>query len=183
MADELPQRPDLDLGDERLGAGRRDKSNGEQGAGDGKTITLNGTTYTKGLGVHAASDIKYALAGCTNFQSDIGLDDEVGVNGSVNFQVFLDGVKAYDSGVMTGAATTKQINLDLTGKTQLELVVTNGGDNISYDHGDWAGARITCGGGGSSSRLPAWRRWTAPEGVVVSTNVTATFSADVNQST
>ena len=99
---------------------------------------------TPGLGVHAASDIKYALAGCTNFKSDIGLDDEVGVNGSVNFQVFLDGVKAYDSGVMTGAATTKQINLDLTGKSQLELVVTNGGDNVDSDHADWAGAKITC---------------------------------------
>ena len=48
----------------------------------------------------------------------------------------LDGVKAYDSGV-DRRPPTKQINLDLTGKTQLELVVTNGGDNISYDHGDW----------------------------------------------
>src|SRR4030095_6410355 len=30
----------------------RDKSNGEQAAGDGRTITLNGSTYAKGLGVH-----------------------------------------------------------------------------------------------------------------------------------
>ena len=160
----------------------KDMSNGEQAAGDGKTITLNGTTYTKGLGVHAASDIKYALAGCTNFQSDIGLDDEVGVNGSVNFQVFLDGTKAYDSGVMTGAATTKQINLDLTGKSQLELVVTDGGDNISYDHGDWAGAKITCGGGGSFS-VTGVSPSNGSTGVLPSTNVTATFSADINQST
>ena len=119
-------------------------SNGEFAAGDGQPITLNGTTYPKGLGVHAASDIQYAISNCTNFQSDIGVDDEVGANGSVDFQVFLNGNNAYDSGVMTGSSATKQINLDLTGKTQLELVVTNGGDNIDYDHGDWAGARITC---------------------------------------
>jgi alpha-galactosidase len=32
----------------------RNGSNGEDLAGDGATITLNGATYTKGLGVHAA---------------------------------------------------------------------------------------------------------------------------------
>ena len=51
---------------------------------------------------------------------------------------------------MTGSTATKQINLDLTGKSQLELVVTNGGDNLDYDHADWAGARITCGGTGGN---------------------------------
>ena len=30
--------------------------NGENAAGDGVTMKLNGTTYSKGLGVHAASD-------------------------------------------------------------------------------------------------------------------------------
>jgi hypothetical protein len=123
----------------------KDKSNGEQTAGDGRTITLNGTTYPKGLGTHAASDVRYSLGGkCTSLKSDIGIDDEVGVNGSVVFQVYLDGVKAYDSGKMTGSTTTKTVNVDLTGKNQLRLVVTNGGDNINYDHADWASARVTC---------------------------------------
>ena len=40
---------------------------------------------------------------------------------------------------MTGATTTKTVDLDTTGKSALRLVITNGGDNMDYDHGDWAG--------------------------------------------
>lgn len=121
----------------------RDKSNGEQVSGDGKTITLNGITYSKGLGVHANSEVTYVLNGqYSTFLSDIGVDDEVGSNGSVAFQVWGDGIKLYDSGVMTGSSSTKLVNIDISGVNVLKLVVTNGGDNINYDHADWANARL-----------------------------------------
>ena len=81
----------------------KDKSNGGFAGGDGLTITLNGTTYAKGLGVHAASDVQYALGGtCTRFKASVGVDDEVGANGSVVFQVFADATKVYDSGADDG---------------------------------------------------------------------------------
>jgi hypothetical protein len=119
------------------------KSNGEQAAGDGKTLTLNGTSYGKGLGVHAGSTVVYNLNGnYAQFLSDIGLDDEVGNNGSVNFQVYLDNVLAYDSGKMTGATATKSVALNVSGKNQLKLVVTDGGDGTTFDHADWANARL-----------------------------------------
>ena len=42
----------------------------------GKTLTLAGTTYTKGLGTHADSTITYGLGGqYTSFQSDVGVDE------------------------------------------------------------------------------------------------------------
>jgi len=123
----------------------KDKSNGEQAAGDGHTLTLNGATFAKGLGGHAASDVRYPLTGCTAFTAQVGIDDEVGANGSVVFQVFGDTTKLFDSGVMTGATATKSVSVDLTGKTSLGLVITNGGDNVDYDHGDWADAKVTCG--------------------------------------
>ncbi|HVT90263.1 MAG TPA: NPCBM/NEW2 domain-containing protein [Tepidisphaeraceae bacterium] len=128
------------------GPAEKDKSNGEAAAGDGHTLTLNGTTYTKGIGVHAGSEIVYNLNGqYTQFLSDVGIDDEKGNLGSVNFQVYLDNVIAFDSGKMTGASATQSINLNITGKTTLKLVVTNGGDNIDNDHGDWANARLVAG--------------------------------------
>ncbi len=121
----------------------RDRSNGELNSGDGSTIQLNGTSYTKGLGVHASSEIVYNLNGqYSTFLSDIGVDDEVGNNGSVTFQVWGDGIKLYDSGIMTGSSATKSVNLNITGVNSLKLVVTNGGDNINYDHADWADARV-----------------------------------------
>lgn len=123
----------------------KDTSNGEQAAGDGRAITLNGTTYAKGLGMRAVARVRYTLGGnCSTFISDIGLDDEVGGNGSVVFEVWTDGTKIYDSGVMTGSTATKQVNVSVAGKTELQLVVTDGGDDNRYDHADWAGARVTC---------------------------------------
>jgi outer membrane protein assembly factor BamB len=120
----------------------KDMSNGEQAAGDGHTITLNGTTYAKGLGVHAASVVTYNIGGnYSRFVSDIGVDTEVGTAGSVVFQVWADGVKLFDSGTMTGASATQHVDVDVTGKTQLQLMV-NIGATISNDHADWAGAYL-----------------------------------------
>ncbi len=123
----------------------KDKSNGESGAGDGRTVTLNGQTYAKGLGVHAASSISYNLGGqYTQFITDVGLDDEIANSGcgTIEFQVFVDGNKVYSSGTMNAATATKSITLDVSGKQTLTLVVTDGGDGVSCDHGDWAGARL-----------------------------------------
>jgi len=86
------------------------------------------------------------MSGCTTFAAKVGVDDEVAANGSVVFQVFADGVKVYDSGVLTGASATATVNATVTGKTALQLVVTNGGDNLDFDHADWADAKLTCGG-------------------------------------
>jgi hypothetical protein len=123
----------------------RDRSNGEAGANDGGIITLNGTQYPKGLGTHAASELRYSLgAGYDNFLAEVGVDDEVGNSGSVVFQVRdQGGALLYDSGTMTGATATKSINLNVTGKTEIRLIVTNGGNNNDSDHADWALARLT----------------------------------------
>jgi alpha-galactosidase len=123
----------------------KDRSNGSQTAGDGRTLTINGTTYAKGLGVHAVSEISYYLGrACTTFSSSVGIDDET-ANGSVVFQVFADGTKIADSGTMTGTTAAKQLSGSLANAEQLRLVVTNGGDNINSDHADWAAPTITCG--------------------------------------
>ncbi len=137
------------------GSYERDKSNGESGPADGNTLTLNGTTYTKGLGVHANSDLTYNLGGqYSTFASDIGVDDEAGNSGSVIFQVYLDGVKVYDSGVMTGSSATKQISFNTSGKSTLRLMVTDAGNGATFDHGDWAGARLLGGSGTTPTDPP-----------------------------
>ena len=134
-----------------FGPAEKDMSNGEANAGDGKTITLNGTTYAKGLGVHANSSLTYNLTGqYASFTTDMGLDDEINSTGcgSVEFQIYLDGVKVYSSGSMNAATATKSVTLDVTGKQTLELRVDGGADGTSCDHGDWAGARLIRVSGG-----------------------------------
>jgi alpha-galactosidase len=122
----------------------KNHSNGETGAGDGHTLTLAGTTFAKGLGMHAPSALEYRLGGaCTRFRASIGVDDEVANHGSIVFQVWADGVKIFDSGVMTGASATKSVDVDLSGRTELRLQAI-AVDSTSSDHGDWANARVVC---------------------------------------
>jgi alpha-galactosidase len=127
------------------GPPERDRSNGETGAHDGNPITINGVTYAKGVGAHAPGEIDVYVGGqCSSFNSDVGVDDEVGSNGSVDFQVWADGTKVADSGVRTGSEAALHLTADLSGAKFLRLVLTDGGDGNSYDHSDWAGAQVTC---------------------------------------
>jgi hypothetical protein len=126
----------------------KDMSVGDFNAGDGKPLSINKVAYAKGLGTHAASDVRFDLNGaCQTFLSDVGVDDEVPVgSGSVIFQVWADSVKLFDSGKMIGGSSTQKVNVSVAGKQQLRLRVTDAGDGVSWDHADWAGARLTCTG-------------------------------------
>ena len=109
----------------------------------GNPITLNNKVYSQGLGVHAFSGVEYRLGGvASRLQSDLGVDDEVGSNGSVVFHVLADGVEIFTSGVLTGGAAHPSINLDVTGVNRLTLGVSDADDGNSYDHADWAGAMV-----------------------------------------
>ena len=127
------------------GPAERDRSNGEFGANDGGTISLDGITYAKGLGVHADSRLFWQLNGrCTAFSAVIGVDDEVGPNGSVIFQVYVDGELRYMSPTMTGSTAAQHIQVDVSGGNELGLFVHYGWDDYAFDHADWADARIAC---------------------------------------
>jgi hypothetical protein len=120
-----------------------DGSNGDCAGCESTTITLNGIAYGKGLGAHADSEIVYDLGGdYSSFVTDIGLDDETGPNGTVIFRVYADGVLLYDSGVMSGNSPTQSINVGVAGRQELRLVADHAGDNLLWDHADWAGARL-----------------------------------------
>ncbi|ULH17594.1 NPCBM/NEW2 domain-containing protein (plasmid) [Deinococcus sp. KNUC1210] len=124
----------------------KDMSNGDQGSGDGHPLTIGGQVYAKGLGVHASSEINYALNGlCTTFSASIGVDDEVGTRGSVVFEVWNGtATKLYSSALLTGNDPASAISVDVTNVQNLRLVVTDGGNGINNDHADWADAQIVC---------------------------------------
>ena len=122
-----------------LSPARRDLSTG------GGPITIQGVSYDKGVGVRAASILKVHLGGrCSRFLADVGLDDEVGLLGSVVFQVWADGEKLYDSGMMTGTMPARGVDVPLAGRRMLRLFVSAAGDNIHGDQANWAAARLRC---------------------------------------
>jgi len=122
-----------------------DRSNGERAGGDGRTLTIGGTTYARGLGVHARSEVRYYLGGrCTSFQAWVGLDDETGNEGSVSLEVWTAGRQLATSGVVRGTDPPRRITADLTGVQYLHLAVLPTVDGSRYDHADWADATVTC---------------------------------------
>ncbi|WP_428940486.1 NPCBM/NEW2 domain-containing protein [Fontivita pretiosa] len=124
------------------GSAERDRSNGELFDGDGRIISLRGRTYEKGIGVHAGSEIRYALDGkYTTFLADIGLDDETAGAGSVIFEVWADGARLYSSGVVNGSDPIQSVNVNVSGKRELVLIVRDNGSDF-WDHADWANARL-----------------------------------------
>lgn len=125
------------------GPAERDQSNGEQAAGDGNPIRLDGVAYSKGVGVHAYSEISVRLDGLYGrFLSDIGLDDERdGLCGDVHFEVDLDGVNAFVSGNFIDSTPTGSIDLDVNNVTIMTLKVADNSVTCG-DHADWADARL-----------------------------------------
>jgi len=122
----------------------KDRSNGESRWRDGRTLEINDVKYGRGLGVHAASDLRYQLMGrYKSFFAEVGVDDEVGNRGTVIFEVWLDGVRKFVSPTLKGTDAAVPVSLDLTGVSELKLKVLAAGDGISYDHADWAGARVS----------------------------------------
>ncbi|MFJ3902692.1 NPCBM/NEW2 domain-containing protein [Streptomyces sp. NPDC090025] len=127
------------------GPPERDRSNGESGAADGHPLTLAGTSYAKGIGAHADSDIEVYTGGrCTALTADVGIDDEINGYGEVTFSVEADGQVKWTSPKLTGASATVPVRVDLTGAHHVHLRISDSNGSKSGDHGDWAGARFDC---------------------------------------
>jgi alpha-galactosidase len=128
------------------GPAERNQSNGEAGASDGVVPTVGGVSYVKSVGVHASADVTLTLGGsCERFTASAGVDGEVAAFApSVVFSVIADGVTLYTSPTVTTASGAVPIDLNVTGRSSLRLVVSDAGNGITHDHANWAGARLTC---------------------------------------
>jgi hypothetical protein len=122
-----------------------DRSNGERAPDDGGSIRIGSEVFEKGIGAHAPSRIVVALDGrCSLFLADVGLDEEVGDQGSVVFEVWGGGERLATSGLVRGPQTSVPVAADLAGIGRMELVVKPAGDGNAFDHADWGNARLAC---------------------------------------
>lgn len=123
----------------------RDQANGEQGQGDGPPLTLGGKVYAKGLGAHAASNIRYYVGSqCSAFTAVIGIDDIQKPRGQAVFSVLGDGNTLYTSPIMKGGAAPATISVPLNGAKYVELKADVVGGNNGNAWADWADAKFLC---------------------------------------
>src|SRR2546421_2471657 len=154
----------------------RNSSNGGGGAGDGRTLTLNGVPSPRGFGAHAPSAIDFRRDGaCQSFTADVGVDDEVGTLGSVLFQVWGDGQKLYEGRAMNGETPTENVNVSIAGIRSLRLQIVSV-DSTADDHADWANPRIACADR-SPPNQPPQARFTTTRSLVAPWEIVA-FDAE-----
>lgn len=118
-------------------------------SGNSLRLTANDDSeivYEKGIGAHSNSTIVYDLT--TNkdaayFTSYVGVDRQMyNTVGSVVFQVYVDGVKQFDSGLMTSKVPQQFVEVNISGAKELKLVVTDGGNGNGSDHATWGDAKF-----------------------------------------
>ncbi len=128
------------------GPAERDRSNGEQAAGDGATLKIGGTTFAKGIGMHADAAVQVYLGrACRTFTAQVGVDAESGANGLVRFAVYGDGRLLGYSVAKGGGQAPTRLSVSTVGYLTLELRVTDARNGINYDHADWGSPTLVCG--------------------------------------
>lgn len=106
-------------------------------------MQMAGGRYLTGIGVHSRTEITWSLeAGDSRFLADIGLDDSTNGGGSVTFSVLLDGEVAFESGPVRGGQIPRLIDIDVSGKKNLTLLVDFGERGDVLDRADWGQAVI-----------------------------------------
>ena len=104
---------------------------------DGKPVT-----FTKGLGAHAESVIRYNVAGkgYTAVRGFAGVDycQYNAQYGSVQFQIFADNNRIFDSGVMVQKTPMAAIDAKIPAGTRELTFKALQGEHNWNDHADWA---------------------------------------------
>jgi alpha-galactosidase len=113
-------------------------------------IQIGDVHFAKGLGMHANGDAVFQLNGnFTRFTAKVGIDNNADTagRGSATFAVKVDGKQVALTPILHGRDAPQTIDVPLDGAKQLELVVGDGGDGITFDQSDWGDASVTAAAG------------------------------------
>ena len=112
-----------------------------------KPLSIGGKKFEHGVGTHAKSLLWLDLSGGSDrFRASVGVDDAAGGPASVSFQVFGDGKRLFDSGVMRPGQPARSVDVELAGVKYLVLIVGDAGDGVNFDHANWADATFIVSG-------------------------------------
>ena len=105
-------------------------------------LSLRGTEYGAGLGMHSRMSVTYALSGNEReFRATVGVDDCANGSGSVRFAIELDGKRAWTSDEITGRSAPLDIPpVAVRGAKRLTLIVDFGQKADVSDYSDWCDA-------------------------------------------
>jgi hypothetical protein len=109
---------------------------------DGGSLRLGNKEYARGLWIHSRTFLKYRLSGdYRRFQTVMGIDQAVAPLGNVHVVISGDGKTLLESDVR-GSDPPQNLDLDVAGVRDLEILVDFGGDLDIADHLDLADAKV-----------------------------------------
>ena len=99
-------------------------------------------TYAKGLGTKSGMNLVFENDGFDSFVATIGIDASTGGNGLCHVKVIGGGDVLYSTDV-SGIDSPKPVEVDISGKGEIELSIEFGGDFLDLsDHLNWCDARF-----------------------------------------
>lgn len=111
----------------------------------GGNLRLGGSTYDRGVGLHAGSRATYALGGKYRaFEALVGLDDRDGKRGRVKLRVLVDGKPAElgKGDVLTHADGALAVRVEVDGAKELTLEVSSAERGPVQGVVNWVNARL-----------------------------------------
>jgi hypothetical protein len=112
-----------------------------------RPLRIDRQTFLKGVGMHSAARLTYALDGqYDRFAAHAGIDDAAEGRGSVVFRAFLNingsWREAHASGVVRGGEPLHEIAIELGDARELALVVDYADRGDERDYANWVDARL-----------------------------------------
>lgn len=108
----------------------------------GTPLRLGNETFSKGLGVHAQSELTIDIpSGAEAFFVTVGIDSDAGARGDCEVKIVVDAREAYSQRIRA-SESPRQVKIDVQRARRLTLVVEAGEDLDLGDAVDWADARF-----------------------------------------
>ena len=111
----------------------------------GRDLRVGGSAYVRGVGMHGASKLRYALGGqYRRFDAVVGLDDRDGKKGRVKLRVIVDGkaVELTKKPAWGHADGALPVSVDVRGAKELTLEVSHGAEGPVQAIVNWAEPRL-----------------------------------------
>lgn len=108
-------------------------------------MSVGGTRYGHGVSTHARGSVTIALnRPCATYRALVGVDDMTLGLGALRFSVYGDGSRLWRSPVVRGGDAAVAVNVGISGRKTIRLVVEPHTPFDSVAVADWAHSRISC---------------------------------------
>ncbi|WP_251050166.1 NPCBM/NEW2 domain-containing protein [Streptomyces sp. ISL-86] len=109
-------------------------------------LEIDDRRYAHGITVNSRSSVEIGLnRQCTAFSARAGVDGlSKFTDGSVRFSVYADGQRLWQSAALGYEEPAAAVEVPLTGRRTLRLVVERAGDGVLPTLASWADAVISC---------------------------------------